>query len=762
MSAGRNAFSDAVTGEVIGRPLDRVDGPLKVTGQAVYATEQRRDSPAAPRPAVGWIVEATIGKGRILAIDTAVAERAPGVLLVMTHENAPDQAPWGTPREAGRFTQSHAELHDDQVRHFGQPVALVVAETLEQARDAAHLVEVEYEIEEGQYKAEAGARVKTPDSLDGGAEPDVAKGNLEAVLLDAPVTLDLRYTTPDQIASAMEPHASLAEWRNGKLTLHTSLQILASGKQALANTLKIEPEQVHILSPFIGGGFGSKLGIHGDAVLAALGARLLDRPVKVVQQRRNLFFNGPHRGHSIQRIRLGADDEGRLLAVGHESLAPMRKGYTFAEPVASATRAGYACEALLTQHRVVPVDRPSIDSMRAPGEAIGTPTFEAALDELAEQLQTDPLDFRLRNLAEHEPASDRPFASRDLERCLRVGAERFGWDDRPRRPRSRRDGRWLIGYGMASAIRPNLLQEAAARVRLGGNGQVVCQLDMTDLGTGSYTILTQIAAETLGVEPAQVSVELGDSDLPQTAGSGGSFGAGSSGSALYNACLALKRELVRTATEHPQSPMLGCGVDTVVCLRGRLAGTRPDGGARETSFAELATLAGPDGLTAEGSIEPGREHEDFGQYSYGAQFVELGVDADSGEIRLRRALGVFSAGRILNAKTARSQLIGGMIFGIGGALFEEAMMDCRSGAFVNRDLAEYHLAVNRDVPEIEAVMLQHPDEKSNPLGSKGIGELGICGIGGAIANAVHNASGVRVRDFPITLDKVLLGLEAVV
>lgn len=753
--------SEGIAGTVIGKPLDRVDGPLKVTGRAAYATEQRRDNPEAPRPAVGWIVEARVGPGRILRLDAAQAERAPGVLLVLSHLNAPEQAPYGSPEEAGRFTQSHAVLESERIRHYGQPVALVVAETLEQARAAAALVEVECEAEPGCYDAEE-ALCEPPESLDGGGQPDVCHGDFEAAFGRADAALDLRYTTANQIASAMEPHATLASWADGKLTLHMSLQILASGKQAIATTLKLDPGQVRILSPFIGGGFGSKLGVHNEAVLAALAARTLERPVKVVQHRRNLFASAPHRSHSIQRIRLAAESDGRLLAVGHESLQTSARGYPFAEPVASATRAGYACDALLTRHRIVPADRPPVDSMRAPGEAIGTPTFEAALDELAEQLGLDPLELRLRNEPERDPGSGRPFASRDLERCLREGAERFGWADRPRRPRSRRDGRWLVGYGMASAIRPNLLMEASARVRLGSNGQVVCQLDMTDLGTGTYTILTQIAAEALGLDPVQVSVELGDSDFPETSGSGGSFGAGSAGSALYKACLDLRRQLVRLATEHPDSPMHGCTLETLSNGHGRLAGLCPDGRGLEASFGDLAALAGRDGLSAEGSIEAGPEHDDFAQYSYGSQFVELGVDPDSGEVRLRRLLGVFSFGRILNAKTARSQLIGGMIFGIGGALFEEAMLDPRSGGFVNRDLAEYHLAVNRDIPPIEVVMLEEPDEKSNPLGSKGLGELGICGIGAAVANAVHNASGVRVRDFPITLDKVLHGLDAMV
>ncbi len=741
---------------VIGRPLDRVDGPLKVTGRARYATE-RRDGGA--RPAVGWIVEAAIGHGRIARIDAGRAERAPGVLLVLTHENAAEQTPYGLPEDAGRFTQSRAVLQGNEIRHFGQAVALVVAETLEQARAAAALVEVDYDAESGRYEASPEDEGEIPDSLDGGGQPDLGKGDFDAVLRSAEVSLDQRYTTADQIASAMEPHATEASWRDGKLTLHMSLQILASGKQAIAQTLGIEPERVRILSPFIGGGFGSKLGVHADGVLAALAARELDRPVKVVQHRRNLFFSGPHRGHSSQRIRLGADAEGRLLAIGHDSLQPMARRYQFAEPVASATRASYACDALLTRHRVVPVDRPPIDSMRAPGEAIGTPTFEAAIDEMAEQLGLDPLEFRLRNAPQREPGGGRPFSSRDLERCLKEGAERFGWHERPVRPRSRNDGRWLIGYGMASAVRPNLLMEASARARLGGNGQVVCELDMTDLGTGSYTVLTQIAAETLGVEPQRVTVELGDSDLPQTSGSGGSFGAGTSGSALYRACLALKEELARIACEHADSPLNGCVPDALELAGGRLSGRRADGTAAEAGLDAIAALGGPDGVSAEGSIEAGQDHEDFAQYSYGAQFVELGVDPASGEIRLRRCLGVFSAGRILNAKTARSQLMGGMIYGIGGALFEEAMMDSRRGAFMNRDLAEYHLPVNRDVPDLEVVMLEEPDYRSNPLGSRGIGELGICGIGGAIANAVHNASGVRVRDFPITLDKVLKGLE---
>lgn len=737
----------AAAHRIIGQPVDRVDGRLKVTGRATYAYEQEPPSP----PAFGFFAEATIAKGRIASIDTTEAEAAPGVLHVITHRNAPDQKPFGEPEDAGRFSQSKAVLSSDRIRFHGDPVALVLAETFEAARAAAGLVAVEYVPEEATVTLEGHLddAIKC-DCLDGGEAPDSAHGDFEEAYRQAPVTIDATYGTPNQHHNAMEPHAAVAVWQDGRLTLYMSIQIVSSAREAIATTLQIPENHVRIVSPFIGGGFGSKLGTQAEAVMAALGARAVDRPVKLAQSRRQMFANAPHRGATVQRLRLGAEQDGRLTAIAHETWQAMAQHYPFAEPTASPTRASYAAANRLTRHRVLPLTIPATDSMRAPGEAIGSLALESAMDELAVALDLDPIELRLRNEPEIDPEKQKPFASRRLVPCLRQGADRFGWDARARRPGGRREGGWLIGTGVAATIRPNFLQAADAKIRLGANGHAVAQLDMTDIGTGSYTVLTQIAAETLGLPVEQVTIELGDSDFPQTPGSGGSFGAASAGSALYEACRALKQKVIEAACADPGSPLHGADADAV-----EWDGAKLSSGDRSEEATRLLARAFPEGIEAEGSIEPGEDHDDYAQYSYGAQFAEVAVRADSGEIRLRRMLGVFSAGRILNPKTARSQLMGGMIFGIGAALTEETMLDPRYGAFVNRDLAEYHLPVNADVPAIEVAMMDEPDEKSNPLGSKGLGELGVCGAGAAIANAVFNATGARVRDFPITLDKLL-------
>lgn len=732
----------------LGRSTTRVDGPLKVSGRAPYTGDHRLDV----RPFYAWIVEATIGKGRIVHLDVEAAAAAAGVLRVITHRDAPSQKEYGKPDDAGRFSMSHALLVDREVRYHGQPVAIVVGTTLEAARGAAPLVDVRYETEDGRFVAtgdEDEALLVTPDELDGGQEPDVCKGDFDQAMSESDVTVDALYTTAGLISGAMEPHATLAVWDGDALTVRTSIQIVASAVTAVANTFQLDEGKVRVLSPYVGGGFGSKLGIHSDVVLAAIGAMELKHPVLLVQTRRNVFSNGPHRGNAHQRLRLGAKSDGTLLAVGHESVMPMAKGYEFAEPVAAGARASYRCKALRTIHRVVRVDMPPIDSMRAPGEAIGSLALEGAMDELAVGLGMDPLELRLKNLAEVEPQSGKPFASNDLRRCLEEGAAQFGWSERP--APQQREGRWWKGWGMASCTRVNMLMEAEARVRLDAEGRATAELDMTDIGTGSYTILTQIVAEELGLPMSDVTVVLGDSNLPKTAGSGGSFGSASAGGALKDACRVMHERLSEIAIDHGDSSLREHEGKV------RIEEGRVHRGDASMSFAEVVGLTGG-ALETLGHIAPGEDQEKFAQYAYGAHFVELAVDGASGEVRLKRALGAFSFGRVLNPLTARSQLIGAMTYGIGGALTEGLELDPRYGAFMNRDFAEYHLAVNRDIPPLEVLMLGEPDDKCGKLGSKGIGELGLCGIGGAITNAVFHATGVRVRDFPITPDRVLAGL----
>jgi xanthine dehydrogenase YagR molybdenum-binding subunit len=727
---GANAL-DTVQDGWVGKPLDRVDGRLKVTGGARYAYEVMQ----GPAAAYGYVVEASISTGRIRSIDVQAAENAPGVMLVLTHHNAPDQG-------QGNHHEAHPVLTGPQVDYHGQPVALVVAETFEQARAAAYLVRVRYDRSPGTYALRANLNRARPP-VGGGAAADSVVGDFDAAFAAAPVQLDEIYTTPPQSHAMMEPHATLAEWTGDQLTLHTSNQMLSQGRVAVARTLNIPVEQVRLVSPYIGGGFGAKLWVNADAILAAIAARKLGRPVKVALTRQQVFHVTTHRSDTVQRVRLGVDREGRILAIGHDSFSgnlPSEPGY---EAAAVQTRTLYAGANRLTRHRLVPLDIPVASSMRAPGEAVGLLALECAMDELAERLELDPIELRVRNEPNEDPERHVPYSSRHLVACLQQGAQQFGWAARSPKPGQVRDGRWLVGMGVAASTRGNPLQRSTASVRLGPDGVLTVRMAMTDIGTGTYTILTQIAADMLGLPPGQIRIEIGDTAFPEAAGSGGSFGAASSGSALFDACDRLRERLAAAA-----------GVDLKAA---RFGDGRLEGGGQSRT---LIDLVGADGFEADGEVEPGQNSKAFSQQSYGAHFAEVGVDADTGEIRLRRMLGVFAAGRILNAKTARSQAIGGMVFGIGAALEEALLMDERSGVYVNHDLAEYHVPVHADVPAIDAIFVSELDEESNPLKSKGVGELGICGAGAALANAVYNACGARVRDYPITLDKVLSALPA--
>jgi xanthine dehydrogenase YagR molybdenum-binding subunit len=738
---------------VIGQPIDRVDGRLKVTGRATYAYEYA----VGDWPAYGHIVGAGIGRGRITQLDTSAAERAPRVLHVMTWLNAPPQPEFGPPtmkETSAPFQRARPVLVDDRVRYYDQPIAFVVAETLEAARAAAGLIAIRYEREAGAFDLESHlAEAYKPEKINAGMETDTAVGDFDGAFAASPVRIDARYTTPYESHNPMEPHATLAVWDGDRLTLYTSTQTIASIQAGVAATLRIPPEQVRVVCRFTGGGFGDKLMVHDEAVLAALAARVVRQPVKVAMTRQQMFGNVGHRPMMIQQVRLGADGDGRLAAIGHEVWSQTARYEEFAEQTAAFTRSLYAAPNRITRHRLVPLDLHRGEWMRAPGEAPGMLAFECAMDELAERLALDPIELRIRNEPEQDPERKVPFSSRNLVGCMREGARRFGWQRRNPQPASTRDGRVLVGYGMSAAIRPNYLRASRAAVHIDPNGGVTARLDMTDIGTGSYTILTQIVADGLGVPLSAVNVELGDSRFPKTAGSGGSFGAASAGSALHNACIALRQKIVESARTDARSPLRGANGADAVFRDGQVTI-----GGRSVALREVLSSTSPQGLDAEGSVTPGDSYQKYSQHAFGAHFAEVGVDADTGEVRLRRMLGVFAAGRILNAKTARSQMIGGMIWGVGAALMEESVVDKRYGQFVNHDLAEYHVAVNADVPDIDAVFLDEHDDKGNPLGIKGIGELGICGAGAAVANAVYNATGVRVREFPITLDKLLPGM----
>ena len=723
---------DLVGPGLVGQPLDRVDGPLKVTGRAVYSYEFKEPAGIL----YGFVVQATIAKGRISRLDTAAAEAAPGVVKILTSANAPPQ---GSPNQ-----QVKPQLAGDAISAYGEAVAFVVAETFEQARAAAALVRVDYDTAgDGAFELKAALdKARTPPSRNGTASAS-GIGQFDGAFSAAAVKLDVTYTTPIQSHAMMEPHATLATWDGDQLTLYTANQMLNRGQLILSKVLGLPKDKIRLVSHYIGGGFGAKLTPQPDAILAALAAQALSRPVKVALTRQQVFHLTTHRSNTVQRLRLGADVSGRLQAIAHESWSGNQPGDGNYEAAAVMTRSLYAAPNRLTAHKLAELDLPVASAMRAPGEAVGLLALECAMDELAVRLKLDPIELRVRNEPTQDPEKQVPYSTRQLVPCMREGAKLFGWSKRNPVPGQTRDGHWLVGLGMAAASRGNPMQPSRASIKLGPDGIAVVRMAMTDIGTGSYTIFGQIAAEMLGLRMDQVRVELGDTDFPMSSGSGGSFGAGSAGSALYDACENLRSKLIAKAGFAPDGASFADGAVT----SGRQS-------------VPISGLAGPDGLAADGDIQPGDLRQKFSQQSYGAHFAEVGVDMDTGEIRLRRMLGVFTAGRILNAKTARSQAIGGMIFGVGAALSEEVVIDGRTGQFVNRDLAEYHVPVHADVPNVEAIFLPELDDKSNPLKSKGIGELGICGAGAAVANAVYNATGIRIRDYPLTLDKVIEGFEA--
>jgi xanthine dehydrogenase YagR molybdenum-binding subunit len=623
-------------------------------------------------------------------------------------------------------------------------VALVVAETFEQARAAARMVKVRYQRAAGAFDLEAArGSARAPKQGAYAPPPETSVGQFAEAYAAAPVQLDARFSTPDQAHAMMEPHATIAAWEGGKLTLWTAIQQVNWGVRDIARTLGVTKENVRIVSPYIGGGFGGKGTILSDAVLAALGARHAGRPVKVTLQRALMFNNVTHRPATIQRIRIGASRDGRITAIGHESWSGNLAGGR-PEAATAPTRVLYAGPHRMTRLRLAHLDLPEGSAMRAPGEAPGMMALEIAMDEMAEKLGLDPVAFRVMNDTQVDPEDPRrPFSQRQLVECLRVGAARFGWSGRPARPASRREGRWLVGMGVASAIRGAPVTKSAARVRLDRNGVLTVETDMTDIGTGSYTIIAQTAAEMMGLRLDQVNVRLGDSQFPESSGSGGQWGAASATAGVYAACVKLRDAVARKLGFDP--------VDT------EFAGGQARHGGRNLALAQAARDAE---LVAEDTMEYGELAKQYAQQTFGAQFVEVAVDAATAEIRIRRMLAVCAAGRILNPKTARSQVIGGMTMGAGAALMEALVVDKRHGFFVNHDLAGYEVPVHADIPHLDVVFLDELDPTIAPLKAKGVGELGISGVAAAIANAVYNATGVRVRDYPITLDKLIDRLPA--
>lgn len=735
-------------GSNAGQPLTRRDGLLKVTGRATYAADNH---PEGMLHAV--IAPSRIARGRVVHLDVEAAKAHPGVVAVLTPANRPPLA--HDPEEKiPPFGFRVEVLQDDRVRYAGQPIAMVVAETLEAATEGAALLSPRYDAEAARTGLDDGERF-TPQAVGVGSPARTAHGNVEAGLAAAAHVTDAEYATPAQYHNAMEPHAVVAEWDGDHVVLDMPNQALALSCASYAAFFGIPKENVVIRSPFLGGGFGSKAILNGPQILAILAARMLRRPVKLALSRAQMYGPVGHRGQTWQRLRLGTDAEGRLTALHHAVVSATSSYDDFLEPAAAASLPLYASPAILAEHEGLRLDIGTPGPMRAPGEASGSAALEVAMDEAAAACGMDPLAFRLANYAETEPGTGRPFSSKALRQCYAEGAERFGWSRRPLEPRRMRDENgFLVGWGMGTALFHCPHFPAEARATLRADGTALVETAGADMGQGAWTALAQIAAEALGLDPENVELRSGDSRLPDGGIAGGSAHTASAGLALHKAGEDAIARLADLATSDPASPLFGAGNVGVVARGGRLH--RRDDDARGEAYADILARAGRAEVV--GTARAARDEAvaaSYAMYSHGAVFAEVKVDPDLGQVRTTRLVGAFAAGRVINPRLVRSQYFGGMIWGVSFALQEAAAVDRRTGRIMNADLAEYHVPVNADVPSLEAILVHEDDAHINALGVKGVGEIGITGTVGAIANAVWHATGARVRRFPIRIEDLV-------
>ena len=800
MNAPVESLFDKTASKLVGKPINRVEGSLKVSGQAPYTAEIHLDNQA-----YGVLVSATIAKGRVKEIDSSSLEAIPDIIKVVT-----DPEHFLRNAQQGGATKSPKQ-GVSEIFYHGQPIAVVIAETFEAATEGAKALKVTYEDETN--RAALNFTTELPNAHEvnekKGSDKNSEKGNPEQSLADAAVTLDRFYHTPSQNSAAMEPHATLAHWEGDKLIMYSSNQMLSSCKKQIVDALDLDPENVQLIARYVGGGFGSKLGISPESIAAALAAKDLGRPVLITMTRPQVMEATIRRSNTRQRIAIGCSEDGIIDTMIHETVSSNLPGEAFFEPAALSTHYLYRGDNRRVNYQQVDMNQVLSGSMRAPGEAVGQIALECAMDELAEQLNLDPVELRRRNEPEQDPSKGVPFSTRKLIACIDQAAEQFGWNQRNAKPASRLEGDWWMGMGMAAAARGNSLAPSEARATLQIDNskalgvKAVIETDMTDIGTGSYTVFTQVAADLLGLPIDHIEMKLGDTSLPPAVGSGGSMGAASSGSSIYLACQQLREMIAEKVGLYPDTIQLDNGqikqigehdanfvetvvetvieagkekvaglsdniVDKVADLKDKLAeitgislteSKEYDFSSFQThSLADIVAQYDDQKLSAKGQIAPGKNAKSHRQASFGANFAEVAVHRVTGEIRVKRMTGAFAAGRILNHKTATSQCYGGMIFGIGSALMEQVIHDKHDGRLCNHNLAEYHVPVNADVPQLDVILVEEDDPYTNPMHIKGIGETAIAGAAAAIANAIYNAVGVRVYDFPITLDKLLYEL----
>ncbi|MCD5994791.1 xanthine dehydrogenase family protein molybdopterin-binding subunit [Pseudomonas sp. CDFA 602] len=726
----------------MGKPVDRVDGKLKVTGGARYAGEYPEQGLL-----YGSVVSSTIASGRVLSIDTSDALKVPGVVAVLDHTNRPPVASYDESYEDADAADGSPfrPFYNDKVLYSGQPLALVVADSLELARHAGSLIRIEYE----QQPHQTDSAAPQAEAHDAPAELPPPRGNFEGELASSALSVDVSYSTPNEYHNPMEPHASTVLYQaDGSLQIHDKTQGTQNCQDYLHKVFGLEKDKIRVLAAFVGGAFGSGLRPQYQLPLAVMAALHLKRSVRVTLTRQQMFTFG-YRPRTVQRLRLGAAANGRLLAVGHEAIGQTSRFEDFTEHVVEWSGMLYHCDNVELTYKLVPVDMYTPLDMRAPGAALGLIGLECAMDELACAVAIDPVRLRVINYAERNGNEDKPYSSKELLECYSQGAERFGWEKRNPEPRSMREGRQLVGWGMAGGVWEAMQMKASAKARLDADGKLVVSSATTDIGTGTYTVMTQIAAESSGVDIADVTFLLGDSSLPTAPLQGGSFTVSSVGTAVQQACQALQRQVLEVAkVRYPQ--LAEVTLDQVRFEAGQL-----QIGDQAYSMAEIAGSQTDGLIEVQVDAEPDEKREAYSSATHSAVFVEVLVDEDLGTIRVNRVVSAIAAGRVVNPKMARSQILGGVVWGMGMALQEESMIDHGLGRPMNHSLAEYHIPVNADIGDIDVLFVEEHDEFVNALGSKGVGEIGIVGVPAAIANAIYHATGKRIREFPITLDKLL-------